>query len=85
MKYPGLTYLGSGLFASLYGQNETIVDQKAIGLQHLFIDNYQVDLIHTACSVVCSNQKAYFADRVKPLIGHPARIKSSYSTLKIIV
>lgn len=82
MRYPGLTYIGSGQFAALYGQNETIVDQKAIGLQHLFIDDYQIDLIHTACSVVTLKQKAYFADRVKPMIGHPDRVKSIESSVE---
>ncbi len=82
MKYPGLTYLGSGQFASLYGQNETIVDQKATGIQHLFIDNYQTDLIHTACSVVTLKQNAYYADRVKPMIGHPNRVKSQNSSVE---
>lgn len=74
MNYPGLTYLGSERFSALYGLNETIVDQKAIGVQHLFIDDYQQDLIHTACSVITYNQSAYFGDRVKPLVGHPDRI-----------
>ena len=82
MKYPGITYLGSGQFSSLYGLNETIVDQKAIGLQHLFIGNYQVDLIHTACTVVTLNETAYFGDRVKPRIGHPSRLKSKESTVE---
>lgn len=82
MKYPGITYLGSGRFSSLYGLNETIVDQKAIGLQHLFIDNYQVDLIHTACTVVTLNETAYFGDRIKPRIGHPSRLKSKESTVE---
>jgi GH15 family glucan-1,4-alpha-glucosidase len=81
VKYPGITYLGSGRFSSLYGLNETIVDQKAIGLQHLFIDNYQVDLIHTACTVVTLNETAYFGDRVKPRIGHPSRLKSKESSV----
>jgi GH15 family glucan-1,4-alpha-glucosidase len=82
VKYPGITYLGSDKFSSLYGLNETIIDQKAIGLQHLFIDNYQVDLIHTACTVVMLNETAYFGDRIKPRIGHPSRLKSKESTVE---
>jgi GH15 family glucan-1,4-alpha-glucosidase len=82
VKYPGITYLGSGRFSSLYGLNETIIDQKAIGLQHLFMDNYQVDLIHTACTVVTLNETAYFGDRIKPLIGHPSRLMSRASTVE---
>lgn len=79
MKYPGLGYLGSERISALYGLNETIHDQKAIGLQHLFIDDYQVDLIHTGLSVITVDDVAYYADRVKPKSGHPLRHASSWT------
>lgn len=80
--YPGLTYIGTSRFSGLYGCNETIVDQKAIGLQHLFIDDYKIDLIHTACSVVTVEDVAYFGDRIKPKRGHALRQKSEVSSVR---
>lgn len=73
--YPGMTFIGTGKFAGLYGLNETIVDQKATGLQHFFIGDYRKDLIHTACSVAIIDDKAYFGDRIKPKVGHPDRVR----------
>lgn len=77
--YPGITYLGTGRFVGLYGLNETIIDQKATGLQHLFIDDYSIDLIHTACSVCTIDGKAYYGDRIKPKSGHSLRQTSFLS------
>ena len=79
MIYPALTYIGSNHFSALYGQNDTIADQKATGLQHLYIDNYEHDLIHTACSTVLVDEKIYYADRIKSKVGHPLRHKSTKS------
>lgn len=79
--YPGLTYIGTSRFSGLYGCNETIVDQKATGLQHLFIDDYKIDLVHTACSVLTVDDTAYFGDRVKPKRGHALRQKSLMSSV----
>ncbi|MDW7662576.1 MAG: hypothetical protein SCL54_14235 [Bacillota bacterium] len=80
--YPGLTYIGTSRFSGLYGCNETIIDQKATGLQHFFIDDYKVDLIHTACSVVTVDDTAYFGDRIKPKSGHALRQKSETSSVR---
>ena len=77
--YRGLTYLGSSQFTTLYGLNECIIDQKAIGVQHLYIQDFKEDLIHTACTVVTHQEKAYFGDRIKPKIGHPDRLQSKKS------
>lgn len=74
--FHGLTYIGTNKFSGLYGLNDTIVDQKATGLQHLFVDNYQTDLVHTACSVVTLDDKAYFADRIKNKVGHAVKQQS---------
>lgn len=79
--YPGLTYIGTSRFSGLYGCNETIVDQKATGLQHLFIDDYKIDLIHTACSVLTVDDTTYFGDRIKPKRGHALRQKSDGSSV----
>jgi GH15 family glucan-1,4-alpha-glucosidase len=79
MIYPAMTYIGSNHFSALYGQNDTIIDQKATGVQHLYVDNYEKDLIHTACSVVKVDDTLYYADRVKPRFGHPKRHKSNKS------
>lgn len=76
MIYPAMTYIGSNHFSALYGQNDTIIDQKATGLQHLYVDNFEKDLIHTACSSVRVDDVLYYADRVKPKVGHPRRQKS---------
>ncbi len=80
--YPGLTYIGTSRFSGLYGCNETIVDQKATGLQHLFIDDYKIDLVHTACSVMTVDDTAYFGDRIKPKRGHALRQKSDGSNVR---
>ncbi len=77
--YPGLTYVGTGRFVGLYGLNESIVDQKATGLQHLFIDDYKFDLVHTACSVVTVDDTAFYGDRIKPKRGHSLRQASESS------
>ena len=79
MIYPAMTYIGSNKFSALYGQNDTIIDQKATGLQHLYVDNYEKDLIYTACTTVKVDDVIYYADRVKPKIGHPLRHKSTKS------
>ncbi|GAB6107797.1 glycoside hydrolase family 15 protein [Fusibacter bizertensis] len=80
--YPGLTIIGTHKFSGLYGCNETIIDQKAIGLQHLFIDDYSVDLVYTACSVLTNEGISYFGDRIKPKAGHALRQKSSSSSVQ---
>jgi len=80
--YNGLTYIGSNKFSALYGLNDTIVDQKATGLQHLYVDDYQIDLIHTACSVVSVNDQAHFADRIKNKIGHAIKHQSHNSCVE---
>lgn len=77
--YRGLTYLGSSQFTTLYGLNECIIDQKAIGVQHLYIDDFKEDLMHTACTVVKHKDKAYYGDRIKPKIGHADRLQSKKS------
>ncbi len=77
--YNGLTFIGSKKFSALYGLNETIIDQKATGMQHLFIDDYKIDLIHTACSVVSVDDHLYFADSIKPKIGHAIKQHSHKS------
>lgn len=73
MKYPGLGYVGSERISALYGLQETIHDQKSIGIQHFFIDDYKKDLIYTGMTVITHNDKAYFGDRIKPKAGHPDR------------
>lgn len=77
--YSAMTYIGSHRFSALYGQNDAIVDQKATGLQHLYIDEYRHDLMHTACSVVTIGNHAYFADRIKPQIGHALKHQATKS------
>lgn len=77
--YPAMTYIGSNKFSALYGQHDTIIDQKATGLQHLFIDQYNKDYIHTACNIVKVEDTLYYADRVKPKIGHPRRVQAKKS------
>lgn len=79
MNYPGLTYIGSGKITGLYGLNETIHDQKSIGLQHLYIDGYENDFIYCAMSVVRLNDHCYYGDRIKAKSGHPRKIKSDKS------
>lgn len=79
MGYPGLTYIGSGKISGLYGLNEAIHDQKSIGLQHLYVDNYECDLVYSATSVVKVDDTCYFGDRIKPLLGHSIKQQSSKS------
>ncbi|MCH4891330.1 hypothetical protein EZV73_27415 [Acidaminobacter sp. JC074] len=82
MKYPGLAYIGSGKMTGLYGLNETIHDQKSIGLQHLYIDDYQTDFIYSATSVVKLDDKCYYGDRIKPRSGHPIKRESDKTYCK---
>jgi GH15 family glucan-1,4-alpha-glucosidase len=81
MFYPGLGYIGSGKIAGLYGLNETIHDQKSIGLQHLYIDDYKRDFIYQGMTVVKVDDVCYYGDRIKPKNGHPEKkeSKKSYS------
>lgn len=71
--YPGLTYIGSGKMTGLYGLDETIHDQKSIGLQHLYIEDYQHDLVYQGVSVVKHDDRCYYGDRIKPRKGHPTK------------
>ncbi len=80
MRYPGLAYVGNGQLVGLYGLNETIHDQKSIGLQHLYVENYETDYIYSALSVVQVDDWCYYGDRIKPLAGHPQKQKSAQST-----
>lgn len=82
MIYSAMTYLGSNRFSALYGQNDTIVDQKATGLQHLFVDTYEKDLVYTACTAVKVDGSVYFADRIKPTVGHAKRHASDNSRVE---
>jgi len=79
MGYPGLAYIGSGKISGLYGLNETIHDQKSIGLQHLYVDNYEEDIIYSALSILKVNDTCYYGDRIKPIKGHPRKQKSEKS------
>lgn len=79
MEYPGLTYIGSGKISGLYGLDETIHDQKSIGLQHLYIDDYQHDFIYSATTAVTLEDKCYYGDRIKPKVGHPIKQASQKS------
>lgn len=79
MAYPGLTYIGSGKISGLYGLNETIHDQKSIGLQHLYADDYENDLIYCAVSVLTADNTCYYGDRIKPKLGHPRKQRSKNS------
>ncbi|HCT63046.1 MAG TPA: hypothetical protein DIC19_03000 [Erysipelotrichaceae bacterium] len=81
MKYPGLGYVGSERISALYGLHETIHDQKSIGIQHFFIDDYKTDLIYSGMTVVTHEDKAYFGDRVKPKAGHPDRHSPKHSSV----
>lgn len=76
MTYPGLAYVGSGKMTGLYGLDETIHDQKSIGLQHLYIDDYQHDFVYTGVCVVKHKDTCYYGDRIKPKHGHPKKYKS---------
>jgi len=76
MKYPGLAYVGSGKISGLYGLNESIHDQKSIGLQHLYIDDYETDYIYSATSFVKLEDRCYYGDRMKPRSGHPLKTRS---------
>lgn len=79
MAYPGLTYIGNGKITGLYGLNETIHDQKSIGLQHLYINDYQMDYIYAATTVLKLEGVCYYGDRIKPKSGHPIKQGSSMS------
>ena len=82
MKYPGLAYIGSDRMCGLYGLNETIHDQKSIGLQHFYIDDYQTDCIYSATSAVKVGDRCHYGDRIKPKAGHPLKQASEKSCNK---
>lgn len=79
MRYPGLAYVGSGKISGLYGLNETIHDQKSMGLQHLYIDSYEYDFIYSAMTVVQLENQCFYGDQVKPKMGHPIKRRSNKS------
>lgn len=47
-KYPGIAMLGGERITALYGVDDGIVDWQGVGIQHLFYDSYEHDLVHSA-------------------------------------
>lgn len=50
--YPGIAVVGGENISALYGVDNGIVDWQGTGIQHLFYENYEEDLIHSATSFI---------------------------------
>lgn len=71
MAYPGLGMIGCEDLAGMYGVDEGIIDGKGTGVRHLFYKGFEEDLIHSAVSMVKSEGKILYGNRVESRAGHP--------------
>ncbi len=75
MKYPGLGIIGCEKLAGIYGLNEGIIDGKGVGVRHLFYDGFDLDLIHSAVTLIKDGKNIYYGNRIESKSGHPTHIK----------
>lgn len=75
MKYPGLGIIGCEKLAGIYGVNEGIIDGKGVGVRHLFYDGFDLDLIHSAVTLIKDGNNIYYGNRIESKDGHPRHIK----------
>ncbi len=71
MKYPGLSIIGCEKLAGMYGVNEGIIDGKGTGVRHLFYDGFDLDLVHSAVTLIKDGDRIYYGNRMEKKAGHP--------------
>jgi hypothetical protein len=75
MRYPGLGIIGCEKLAGMYGVNEGIIDGKGTGVRHLFYDGFDLDLVHSAVTLIKDGDTIYYGNRVEKKTGHPIHLK----------
>lgn len=75
MKYPGLGVIGCEKLAGMYGLNEGIIDGKGTGVRHLFYDGFDLDLVHSAVTLIKDGESIYYGNRRENRAGHPIHLK----------
>lgn len=68
--YPGIGIIGNEKLSGIYGMNEGIIDAKGTGIQHLFCDAFDIDLVHSACTLVKIGETIYYGNRLETKGGH---------------
>lgn len=81
--YPGIGIIGNERLSGIYGMNEGIIDAKGTGIQHLFLDTFDIDLIHSACTLVKIGDTIYFGNRKETKHGHQIHQKPTYSNMDL--
>ncbi len=81
-RYPGLGIIGSEMLSGIYGMNEGIVDAKGTGIQHLFYDTFDLDLIHSACTLVKIGDTLYYGDRKETRSAHQSHMNPTVSEIR---
>ena len=75
MRYPGLGIIGCEKLAGMYGVNEGIIDGKGTGVRHLFYDGFDLDLVHSAVTLIKDGDRIYYGNRIERKVGHPMHVK----------
>ena len=75
MRYPGLGIIGCEKLAGMYGVNEGIIDGKGTGVRHLFYDGFDLDLVHSAVTLIKDGDTIYYGNRLEKKAGHPVHVK----------
>lgn len=75
MKYPGVAIIGCEKLAGIYSVNEGIVDAKGTGVQHLFFDGFDKDLVHSAATLIKDGDTLYYGNRRESRDQHPVHLK----------
>lgn len=81
-RYPGIGIIGSEMLSGIYGMNEGIVDAKGTGIQHLFYDTFDLDLIHSACTLIKVGDTLYYGDRKETRSAHQSHIHPTVSEMR---
>ncbi|MBF4691968.1 hypothetical protein [Fusibacter ferrireducens] len=81
-RYPGIGIIGSEMLSGIYGMNEGIVDAKGTGIQHLFYDTFDLDLIHSACTLVKVGDTLYYGNRKETRSAHQSHMHPTVSEIR---
>ncbi|GAU78454.1 hypothetical protein [Fusibacter sp. 3D3] len=81
-RYPGIGIIGSERLSGIYGMNEGIIDAKGTGIQHLFYDTFDVDLIHSACTLIKIGDTLYYGNRKETRSAHQVHMHPSISEIR---
>ena len=81
--YSGIGIIGNERLSGIYGMNEGIIDAKGTGIQHLFLDTFDIDLIHSACTLVKIGDTIYYGNRKETKHGHQIHQKPIHSNMDL--